>query len=168
MRANHKWPRHWAPLLLGVCLLAGVGLRGDGTFSPRAQRIGSQLICTCGCTQGALTCTTLNCTVKLKMQAEIRQRAESSDSDQLVLQSFVQEYGTEVLANPTTQGFNLIAWIMPWVVLGLGLVLVVYFVKRWRRELAPDGGEAGADLDPKLRAEIAAELGDMDGEERKR
>lgn len=155
-----------APVLLAVCLSAGGALRGDGTYSPRAQRIGNQLICTCGCTQGALTCTTLDCTVKLKMQAEIRQRAQSSDSDQLVLQSFVQEYGTEVLANPTTQGFNLLAWIMPWVVLGLGLALVVYFVKRWRRELAPVA--AGAELDPKLRAEIAAELGDLDDEERKR
>jgi cytochrome c-type biogenesis protein CcmH len=156
-----------AAALLAVCLAAGVSLRGDGTFSPRAQRIGDQLICMCGCTQNAITCNTLNCTVKLKMQAEIRQRAQSSDSDALVLQSFVQEYGTAVLANPTTQGFNLLAWIMPWIVLGFGLALVIYFVKRWRREAEPvlAAGRAGSDhaaIDPKLRAKIAAELGRFD------
>ncbi|HVB40659.1 MAG TPA: cytochrome c-type biogenesis protein CcmH [Terriglobales bacterium] len=159
---------YFAAALLAVCLAAGVSLRGDGTFSPRAQRIGDQLICMCGCTQNALTCNTLNCTVKLKMQAEIRQRAQSTDSDALVLQSFVQEYGTEVLANPTTQGFNLLAWIMPWIVLGFGLALVIYFVKRWRREAEPvpaagpagsGGGPGTPAIDRKLRAKIAAELG---------
>lgn len=158
LRLGHRWALS-AALLLAV-LGMSAGLRGDGTFSPRAQRIGNQLICTCGCTQGALTCTTLNCSVKLQMQAEIRQRAQSPEPDSLILQSFVQEYGTEVLANPTTTGFNLLAWVMPWVALGAGLVLVLYFLKRWRREESPVSGPAGtADaISRSVEAELEAEL----------
>jgi cytochrome c-type biogenesis protein CcmH/NrfF len=168
--------RFLAPVLLAACLSAGVALRGDGTYSPRAQRIGSQLLCTCGCMEGALTCTTLNCSVKLTMQSEIRQRTAATNvSDQQVLQSFVQEYGTQVLANTDaavqsgviSQRFGRLSWIFPWLMVGLGLALVVIVVKRWRHEAAPvmaGNAAAGAELDPKLRAEIAAELGDLDEE----
>ncbi|MGH9418187.1 MAG: cytochrome c-type biogenesis protein CcmH [Terriglobales bacterium] len=153
-RAN-PWPR--LLVLAAITLAASAGLRGDGQFSPRAQRIGSQLICTCGCRQGALVCTTPQCSVKLQMQAEIRQRAQSTDSDSLVLQSFVQEYGSEVLANPTHQGFNETAWVVPWVALGVGLLLVLMFVRRFRRRPRPQP-VSEPELEASVRAELAAEL----------
>ncbi|HXR96565.1 MAG TPA: cytochrome c-type biogenesis protein CcmH [Terriglobales bacterium] len=123
-------------VMLVLVLAAGAALRGDDA---RTRRIGEQLICTCGCTQNAMTCNHVGCPVVTQMQAEIRQRAASTDSDELVLQSFVQEYGTQVIANPTHVGFNRIAWIMPWVALGLGLALVLFFVKRWQHEPAAAG-----------------------------
>ncbi|MGH9465723.1 MAG: cytochrome c-type biogenesis protein CcmH [Terriglobales bacterium] len=154
--------RRTALIVVLALAAGGVALRGDGQFSPRATRIGKQLICTCGCTQGALICTTLDCSVKLHMQAEIRQRALLPEADSLVLQSFVQEYGTEVLANPTHHGFSEAAWVIPWVILGIGLVLVLVFVRRFRgRELAtsaaapiPGPGSEAA----RIRAEVDAQL----------
>ncbi len=148
-------------LFVVLFLFAGsVALRGDGTFSPRAERIGKQLICTCGCQQGALVCTTLNCTVKLQMQAEVRQRSLLPEADSLVLQSFVQEYGTEVLANPTHQGFNETAWVMPWIILAVGLVLVLFFINRFRvrQQTAPAPAEPPAPDTAGIRAQVAAEL----------
>lgn len=148
-------------LFVVLFLFAGsVALRGDGTFSPRAERIGKQLICTCSCQQGALVCTTLNCTVKLQMQAEVRQRSLLPEADSLVLQSFVQEYGTEVLANPTHQGFNETAWVMPWIILAVGLVLVLFFINRFRvrQQTAPAPAEPPAPDTAGIRAQVAAEL----------
>lgn len=149
--------------LLLLLLLAAAGslaLRGDADFGARARRLGQQLICTCGCTQGALVCNHVGCPVVTQMRAEIAARAQSRDSDALILQSFVQEYGTQVLAVPTGQGFNLLAWVMPWVALGLGLIAALFFIQRWRTRpaaaaAAPAVSDAGAAA---LGAAIAAEL----------
>ncbi len=57
------------------------------------------------------------------MLKEMDQRVASGDSDDLILQSFVQEYGEAVLAEPPTHGFNSLAWAIPVIafVMGLGL-----------------------------------------------
>jgi len=143
-------------VLLLLALVAGLGGQQLGG---RARAIGEQLICPCGCTQGAIVCNHVGCPIVTQLRAEIVQRAASTDSDALVLQSFVQEYGTQVLANPTRSGFNLLAWIMPWVALGLGMALVLWFVRRWRQPARADaapGGDAGAQAT--VRREIADEL----------
>ena len=155
-RRRHFQRTSWSAGLLAAVLVMSAGLRGDGTFTPRAVRIGNQLICTCGCTEPLLTCSTLGCTVKLTMQAELRQRAQLNEPDSLVLQSFVQEYGTQVLANPTTKGFNLLAWVMPWEALGLGMALLLGFLKRWRH--AAEAAEAVAEPSPELQSKVQSEL----------
>jgi cytochrome c-type biogenesis protein CcmH len=57
---------------------------------------------------------------------------DKGDNDDLTLQSFVQKYGTTVMAAPTTTGFNRVAWVMPYLALVLGLVTVVFVVRHWR------------------------------------
>lgn len=155
---------------LAVLLLVaagGLAQSGSDAVAARFQRLGAQLICPCGCTQGALVCNHVGCPVVTQLRAEILQRAQSTDSDALVLQSFVQEYGTQVLANPTTEGFNLLAWVMPWAALGLGILLVLWFVKRWRHTPAPVAA-AGIDSETRARVhqeiamEIAAETADIE------
>jgi cytochrome c-type biogenesis protein CcmH/NrfF len=165
-RARRAGARARQCVLFALLLLGGsLALRGDTGWTPRALRIGRQIICTCGCTQGALVCNHVGCPVVTQMRAEIRQRAATSESDELVLQSFVQEYGTQVLANPTTHGFNLVAWIMPWIALGIGLGMVLGFVKHMRekaraRASAAVGGDSGAErqLQAEVQADIQAEL----------
>lgn len=147
--------------LLAILLAAVVvGLRGDqiGDLTGRAQRIGNQLICPCGCTQGALVCNHVGCPIVTQLRAEIVQRSASSDSDDLVLQSFVQEYGTTVLANPTKQGFNLLAWVMPWVAAAFGLALVFFFVRRFRQTTPAAANVTYPALQSQVQAQIEAEL----------
>jgi cytochrome c-type biogenesis protein CcmH len=49
----------------------------------------------------------------------------------------VQEYGPTVIAAPTATGFNRIAWIMPFLVLALGLTLAIYIVRSWKNRPTP-------------------------------
>ena len=61
-------------------------------------------------------------------------------NDSLILQSFVQRYGAIVLAAPTTQGFDLLAWIMPFAVAAAALIATIFLVRHWaktQRQLAP-------------------------------
>jgi cytochrome c-type biogenesis protein CcmH len=68
------------------------------------------------------------------------------------MQAFVQNYGTTVIAAPTTTGFNRVAWIMPYLALVLGLATVYFVVRAWKMRPAPalaDGisPAAGPELD---------------------
>ena len=68
------------------------------------------------------------------MQKEINERVTRSESDDLTLQAFVQEYGPTVLIVPPAKGFNLAAWIMPVVAPLIALVLVWFVARRWRHK----------------------------------
>ena len=66
-----------------------------------------------------------------------------------VLAYFQQKYGEKILSSPTTSGFNLAAWIMPFVVLLLGGAVVVITLLRWQRAPAP--GRRRAPVAPRRR-----------------
>ena len=90
-----------------VCLLL-IFIVGAGDTSARYQQMGHhQLICTCGCGQILLECNHVGCTVSTQEEGELRTALDRGDSDQLILQNFVQKYGPTVLAAPPESGFNL-------------------------------------------------------------
>jgi cytochrome c-type biogenesis protein CcmH/NrfF len=53
------------------------------------------------------------------MRNELAAGIQRGDSDDLVLQAFVQKYGATILAAPTTTGFNRVAWVMPYLALAV-------------------------------------------------
>jgi len=119
----------WKVGMLGIALLL---LMGAGDNSARVNDLGHRLMCVCGCNQILLECNHVGCAYSDRMRAELVEAVERGDNDDLTLQSFVQKYGTTVLAAPTKAGFNRVAWIMPYVALGLGLATVVFIVRAWR------------------------------------
>jgi cytochrome c-type biogenesis protein CcmH/NrfF len=131
---------------MAVVSLAAVAVLVSGLLyaqdSDRAKRIGGQLMCMCGCNQVLTQCNHVGCKVSAAMLKELDQRVQTASSDDLILQSFVQEFGPKVLASPPAQGFNLLAWFIPGIAFAAGLSLVVVVIRQWRRrfELAPAGG----------------------------
>jgi len=126
-------------VLAAATLLLGAG--GDDTA--RFERLGHKLMCRCGCNQILLECNHVGCSYSDKMRQELIAAMQGPDSDDLVLQSFVQKYGAIVLAAPTTTGFNRVAWITPFAALLAGIFAVVYVVRRWRlRQAAAPAGSA--------------------------
>jgi cytochrome c-type biogenesis protein CcmH len=95
-------------------------------------------MCICSCGQILLECNHVGCPDSDGMRNELMATARPrGDSDSLVEQAFVQKYGPTVLAAPTTTGFDRTAWIMPFVVLLVGIALVVYIVRTWKNRPAP-------------------------------
>jgi cytochrome c-type biogenesis protein CcmH len=118
---------------LAVCALAGAG---DPTS--RFKEIGHRLVCVCGaCGELLLECNHVGCTYSDSMRNELMAAVTRGDSDSLVQQAFVQKYGPTVLAAPTTTGFDRTAWIVPFVALGLGLLLVILVVRAWKNRPTP-------------------------------
>jgi cytochrome c-type biogenesis protein CcmH len=79
---------------------------------------------------------------------------------QQVKDALVAEYGPRVLAEPSDEGFQLTAWIVPGLAALAALALVAFTARRWRRARPAEapGGDPGLDPDDarRLDAELAA------------
>ncbi len=111
--------------------------------SARAKDLGTKIMCMCGgCNDAAGKCTHMGgafagpCAFAQKELKEVDERVASGSSDDLVLQSFVQEYGPTVLISPPAHGFDLWAWLMPVIALLVGLILALSVVFHWKRRTA--------------------------------
>jgi cytochrome c-type biogenesis protein CcmH len=121
----------WAQLSLACLLLLFISGAGDTTA--RYNYLGNQkLICTCGCNQILLKCNHVGCTVSTQEEGELRAALDRGDSDQLILQNFVQKYGPTVLAAPPESGFNLVAWIAPGMVFLLAMFIAALVIRKWK------------------------------------
>ncbi len=111
---------------------------GASDSDARFKDLGHRMMCTCGCGQILLECNHVGCQSSDKMRGELLAAMDnSSNSDDLILQGFVQEYGPTVIAAPTATGFNRIAWIMPFLVLALGIGFAVHIVRSWKNRPEP-------------------------------
>jgi cytochrome c-type biogenesis protein CcmH len=128
-------------LQIAALLLAAFGLLGAGDEQARFSVLGHKLMCECGCNQVLLECNHVGCPRSDGMREELAANLARGDSDDLILQAFVQKYGPTVLLAPTTTGFNRVAWIVPYLTLVLGLGAVALIVRAWRgRPLIPPEG----------------------------
>ena len=114
--------------IVALLALAFLGADSDARFN----KLGHQLMCMCGCNQILLECNHVGCTYSDRMRNELSAGLERGDSDSLVLQSFVQKYGNTVLAAPTSSGFNVVAWIMPFAVFVAAVIVTVWLVRLWK------------------------------------
>jgi cytochrome c-type biogenesis protein CcmH/NrfF len=117
-------------VVIAVVAFAMLGAQSDQRA--RYTKLGHALMCECGCGQILLECNHVGCTVSDKMAKQLRSMIDKGQSDDQIKDAFVQEYGVVVLAAPTDKGFDRVAWIMPFVVFGLGMLAVVYVVKTWK------------------------------------
>lgn len=148
--------------LLSSVLLGTLLLLGAGDDSARINRLGHQMMCVCSCNQILLECNHVGCSYSSRMRNELVAAVDAGDSDGAVLQTFIQKYGTVVLAAPTMVGWvNRAAWIMPYAALGLGILLVAFVIRVWKNRPLParvgvPTPVAGAELD-RFRAQARKE-----------
>jgi cytochrome c-type biogenesis protein CcmH len=121
--------RFWQVLLLAPVIVACLGSSDD---SARFGALGHKLMCVCGCNQVLLECNHVGCTYSDRMRDELAANLSRGDSDDLILQAFVQKYGSPVLIVPTMTGFNRVAWVVPYLVLLAGLGIVVFLARAWK------------------------------------
>ena len=96
-----------------------------------------------------------------QMRGIIRERLAAGDTPDQVRAYFVERYGQWILLAPPRRGFDLLVWVVPFVALAVGLVVVFATVKRWSRRARPARPEVDA-VDEATRARIAREIAEMD------
>ncbi len=112
-------------------------LMGAGDTAPRFSQLGHRMMCVCGCGQILLECNHVGCPASDSMRNELMASLGRADNDNLVEQSFVQKYGPTVLAAPTTQGFNSVAYLIPLAALIFGCGLIVLVIRAWKNRPTP-------------------------------
>ncbi len=126
----------------------------------RTRAIGEKLKCQCGCYYSVGSCNMLNCHFKGPVDDEIRKGLGAGDSEETILARLKEKYGTVILGAPPAEGFNLVGWVMPFVALAIGLLIVRYFIRRWRRP-RPAVAVPGA-VTARFHDEMEKELADLD------
>jgi cytochrome c-type biogenesis protein CcmH/NrfF len=116
-----------------IALLAVIPLLAQQQ-SDRAKQIGGKFQCMCGCGQILTQCNHVGCTVSTSMLKELGAMVNRGDSEDKITQTFVQEFGTTVYAEPPKSGFSLVAWLMPVFYFLVGAAIVVFFINKWRKQ----------------------------------
>lgn len=127
-RAFSFWMRVAASLALSVAICFSLGATDAGS---RFNNLNHRLMCTCGCNELLGECNHVGCPDSPGELNELSAAIASGSNDQQILQGFAAKYGATVLAAPTTEGFNLVAWIAPFAVFGAALLGTILLIRRW-------------------------------------
>jgi cytochrome c-type biogenesis protein CcmH/NrfF len=122
--------RKWkSSLLLAVMIAAALGQTATEMDSPQINRIASKLHCNCGCNQSMACVMPPGCPVCKMNKAKMVNMQKSGMSDQQILDQYVAENGKDVLIVPP----GIAGVLGPYVALTLGLLLVVWTIRRYMR-----------------------------------
>ncbi|HEY1713950.1 MAG TPA: cytochrome c-type biogenesis protein [Solirubrobacteraceae bacterium] len=90
----------------------------------------------------------------------IRQLVAQGKTRKEIEDDLVQQYGPAVLARPPAHGVNLLVYIIPPVVLVLGIAIIALFIPRWRRRAREAASEEPTQSPASLDAADAKRLND--------
>lgn len=132
-------------VLLGIATLPLLVPVGAQQFSDHVKKIGYELKCMCGsCSMTAAGCSHPGgefsgpCPTAKGMLQLADQHIAKGETDEQIMQAFVQEFGTTVYADPPKSGFSLVAWLMPTTYLVAGALVVIFVISRWVKKNAPE------------------------------
>ncbi len=148
-------------LAVAVCFSLGATDAGS-----RYLNLNHRLMCTCGCAEILGECNHVGCPESGRELAELSTDIAAGKSDKEILDSFAAKYGATVLAAPTTEGFNLVAWIAPFAVFAAALLGTILLVRRWanvsvgKQQAATQVSDPATDaLKEKIRRETGSDGG---------
>lgn len=159
----------YAAPLGGLALVFSLVLGGDlalrAAERPTLAAISQGLTCQCGCGLTVANCNHPTCSFSVPVREQIESMIGKGRSEAQIIAFYRQKYGEKILSAPTTEGFNMVAWVMPFLVVLLGGAVIVYTANRWR-SLAAAGGTsavqpAGSDapqFDAELKDRLAREI----------
>jgi cytochrome c-type biogenesis protein CcmH len=94
--------------------------------------------------------------VALDMKEYIAARIDAGWEKDRIIDGLVDEFGEGVLATPPKSGFDLVAWIVPALVVALGLAAIPVIARLWSRQgpAAPSPPEATPEEQRRLDEEL--------------
>ncbi len=119
-------------LLLALAIVWGVTLAQANqpkSLDQRTQEVASQLqcpVCNGESVQDSPSALASD------MRSLIRHKLAQGQSEQQVIQYFEARYGDTILESPPTQGFTLMIWLPPVLMLALGAYVVFVLGREWR------------------------------------
>jgi cytochrome c-type biogenesis protein CcmH/NrfF len=156
-------------LSLALVPLVAVNLHA---YSDQARQIGMHLKCMCrGCDMSAGGCSHPGgafsgpCETAKGMLNDVDAHLAKGETQEQIIQEFVNQYGAIVYVEPPKRGFGLVAWVMPFFYAVLGVALVAFVIKKWLKPRpfaasASGGPTVSNEALDRLRAQAARETED--------
>ena len=143
--------------LVALALAAPLALAGER--HPTLGELEGEVMCpTCKSTLDQSTAPIAD-----RIRHFISARIAAGDTKSEIKQKLVDQFGAAVLAEPSKHGFNLLAWVLPFVGIGLGALVLGWLAWRWSRRREPAPAAAGPPLDPEVERRVDDELARFDG-----
>jgi cytochrome c-type biogenesis protein CcmH/NrfF len=120
--------------LLGILIAVTAGATDA---SARFDKDSHEMMCVCGCNQLLGECNHVGCPDSDSMRVQLASLIAKGDSDNSIFHQFQEQYGPVVLASPRFTRFNHLAWIMPPLMLFLGIAVVLLIVRNWKLHTVP-------------------------------
>lgn len=118
--------------LIFLLWLASSFLWFSPAFSVTVGEITQELTCTCGCNMVVSACEgAMECSAANKIKTEVLEKLNQGQSKEEIIRYFLNLYGEKILSAPTKKGFNLTAWILPFLAILSGGVVVYFVIKKW-------------------------------------
>lgn len=144
-RRSHS-RRERTPLLVGlaaaVMVLTLAVTSAAVAAVPPTSSVSDKIICQCGCGAVLTNCPHQECGWGVPAKLFIAEQLANGKTQEELVQYYVSQYGEKVLAAPTKRGFNVTAWVMPFIGLVIGGVAIYFLAHLWaaRREDDADVG----------------------------
>ena len=153
-----------APAIACAFLLLSPVFSARAEVNPdRVKEVAKGLACLCGdCPRRPLDeCA---CGWAKRNRARIADALEAGQNKEAIIAGFVDEFGQEIFVTPPAEGFNLSAWIMPFLVLVLGAFGVCAVLRNWSRQrVAPVASRVSkTEADDAYRLRLEQELRERD------
>ena len=130
-------PKWKTSVLVALLAAASIAQESSGIMSADTRRVGARLACLCGSCKNTIgDCAMLECSYCRPKREKIAALQASGRSDQSIVDAIVAEEGRQALAVPPKEGFTLLAWTMPYIAIGFGLIVIWLFVRSLRRRPA--------------------------------
>src|SRR5690606_5239102 len=128
--------------ILGIAMLAQ---NASLMMNPDVKRVGMKLACLCGaCKKSVGDCPMIGCHYAIPGREKIEQMQKTGMEDQAVVDKFVEQQGIKALVVPPAEGFNLAVWVMPGVMILLGLMAIYFYIQRFRKPTATGATQVSA------------------------
>ncbi len=99
------------------------------------KTIERRLKCTCGCNLDIFTCRTTDftCTVSPALHREVVALYEDGKTADQIVDAFVAEHGEAILLKPRAEGFNVLGYVLPGVLVFLTAATIGFVLLRRHR-----------------------------------
>jgi cytochrome c-type biogenesis protein CcmH len=123
-------------LFLLLAMAAVLAQTGD-MVPPEVRRVGDRLACLCrSCKNTVATCQMLGCHYTAPARERIIELHKKGLSDDAIVADFVEKGGKAALSVPPAEGFNVMAWLAPPLVVLLGMGVIGWYIKTHRTPAA--------------------------------
>ena len=116
--------------LVAILLLPGASLAQQTVTTEQVTAVARELWCPLCNSVRLDTCELKACE---QMREMIAEKLAAGASTAEIKAYFIQQYGPQVLGEPPRQGFNWLAWVVPFAALALAGAWVFYALRRWTR-----------------------------------